>query len=83
MIVDDNPDFVRAARVLLERQGLRVVGVASTGAEAVSQLTELRPDVTLVDIDLGGESGFELARRLTSSAGVDPGQLILISGHAE
>ena len=83
MIVDDNPDFIRAASVLLERQGMRVVGVASTGAEAISRVPELRPDVTLVDIDLGGESGFELARRLTSTDGVDPGQLILISGHAE
>ena len=83
MIVDDNPDFVRAARLLLEREGLRVVGVASTGADAVSLLTELRPDVTLIDIDLGGESGFELARRLVSSAGLDPRRLILISGHDE
>ena len=64
VIVDDSPGFVAAARSLLERQGLRVLGVASNCAEGLRLAAELRPDVVLVDIDLGGESGFELARRL-------------------
>ena len=42
-----------------------VIGVASTGAEAVRRAEELKPDVTLVDIDLGEESGFDVARALT------------------
>jgi CheY-like chemotaxis protein len=83
LIVDDNPGFLRAARALLEQEGLRVVGVASTGAEAVQRLADLHPDVTLVDIDLGSESGFEVARRLFDDPSVDPGQLILISAHAQ
>jgi CheY-like chemotaxis protein len=64
LIVDDSPRFLDAARGLLERQGLTVVGVASNSAEALQRVEELRPDVTLLDIDLGGESGLELARRL-------------------
>jgi DNA-binding NarL/FixJ family response regulator len=72
---------VQAARGLLERQGLTVVGVAAHGSEALRQARALRPDVTLVDIDLGGESGFELARRLHREAGLAPGELILISIH--
>jgi CheY-like chemotaxis protein len=83
LIIDDNSGFLQAARTLLEREGLRIVGVASTGAEALRCAAELHPDVTLVDIDLGGESGFELARRLVDDPGVDPGHLILISAHAE
>jgi CheY-like chemotaxis protein len=83
LIIDDNSGFLQAARALLEREGLRIVGVASTGAEALRCAAELHPDVTLVDIDLGGESGFELARRLVDDPGVDPGHLILISAHAE
>ncbi|MEK6440594.1 response regulator [Pseudonocardia sp. T1-2H] len=83
LIIDDNSGFLQAARALLEREGLRIVGVASTGAEALRCAAELHPDVTLVDIDLGGESGFELARRLVDDAGVDPGHLILISAHTE
>jgi CheY-like chemotaxis protein len=83
LIVDDNPGFLEAARTLLEQQGLQVVGVASTGAEAVRRAADLHPDVTLVDIDLGADSGFEVARRLVDDPSVDPGQLILISAHAE
>jgi CheY-like chemotaxis protein len=54
LIVDDSPRFLAAARGLLERQGIAVVGVASSGAEALRRVAELRPDVTLLDIDLGG-----------------------------
>jgi CheY-like chemotaxis protein len=83
LIVDDNSGFLQAARALLEREGLQIVGVASTGAEALRCAAELHPDVTLVDVDLGGESGFELARRLVDEHSLDPGHLILISAHAE
>jgi DNA-binding NarL/FixJ family response regulator len=83
LIVDDSSRFLDAARGLLERQGITVVGVASTGAEALQRAGELRPDVTLVDIDLGGESGLELARRLHGQAGPAPAPVILISTHAE
>jgi CheY-like chemotaxis protein len=83
LLVDDNSGFLHAARVLLEQEGLLVVGVASTSDEAVRRAAELHPDVTLLDIDLGGESGFDLARRLADEPGLDPGRLILISAHAE
>jgi DNA-binding NarL/FixJ family response regulator len=83
LIVDDSSHFLNAARGLLERQGMMVVGVASTGAEAVRQVEDLRPDVTLVDIDLGGESGFDVARRLQHDSDEKPGPVIMISTHAE
>jgi DNA-binding NarL/FixJ family response regulator len=83
LIVDDNPSFLDAARGLLEREGLRVAGVASTAAEARRRAEELRPDVVLVDITLGAESGFELARRLAEQARGGGSAMILISTHAE
>jgi DNA-binding NarL/FixJ family response regulator len=82
LIVDDSPRFLDAARGLLERQGMMVVGVASTSAEAFQQATELRPDIALVDINLGGESGFDLARRLSREGRLRT-QIILISTYAE
>jgi CheY-like chemotaxis protein len=82
LIVDDNPEFLQAARVLLEQEGLRVVGVASTRSEAVQHVACLRPDVTLVDVDLGDESGFEVVRQLVADPHLDPGPLILISAKA-
>jgi DNA-binding NarL/FixJ family response regulator len=83
LIVDDNPGFLHAARVLLEREGVEVVGVASTGTEAIQRIQELTPDVTLLDIHLGAESGFEVARRLHQKANHVPSPVILISTHAE
>jgi DNA-binding NarL/FixJ family response regulator len=83
LIVDDNPGFLRAARTLLEQEGVRVVGVASTGADAVRCAADLHPDVTLIDIGLGAESGFDVARRLFEDPSVDPGQLILISANGQ
>jgi DNA-binding NarL/FixJ family response regulator len=81
LIVDDNPGFLGAASVLLEHEGIRVVGLASTSDEAIEQAGELHPDVTLLDIDLGGDSGFAVARRLVAVPGLDPGHLIMISAH--
>jgi DNA-binding NarL/FixJ family response regulator len=72
LIVDDNRPFLDAARLLLEREGVAVVGLATTSAEALQLVEELRPDVVLVDIRLGDESGFDLAERLS-------GTVILIS----
>jgi CheY-like chemotaxis protein len=83
LIVDDNPRFLDAARKLLELEGITVVGLASSSAEALDRIEELRPDVTLLDIDLGGESGFELARRLDQQGDFAAGPMILISTHAE
>jgi CheY-like chemotaxis protein len=83
LIVDDSPRFLDAARGLLERQGIVVVGVASNSAEALRRVEELRPDVTLLDIDLGGESGLELARRLHGQPSTTATPVILISTHAE
>jgi CheY-like chemotaxis protein len=83
LIVDDSADFVDAARGLLECEGITVVGVASTSADALQLFEELRPDVTLVDINLGGESGFEVAEQLHGLGGSSPSPVILISTHAE
>jgi DNA-binding NarL/FixJ family response regulator len=81
LIVDDNRRFLRAARTLLEREGLPVAGVARTSAEALRQAETLRPDVVLVDVSLGDESGFELVRRLVADHGHRA--VILISTRSE
>ena len=82
LIVDDNASFRAEMGGLLLEEGLDVVGGAGSVAEARGQIAELRPDVALIDIDLGGESGFELARQLREEQGQGPApHLILISTH--
>ena len=67
LLVDDNAAFVETARRVLDLGGLRVTGTASTIGEALLLASELQPDVVLVDIALGDENGFDLARRLAES----------------
>jgi DNA-binding NarL/FixJ family response regulator len=81
VIVDDNPGVLRSASDLLEGQGISVVGVAATSDEAVHLVEELEPDVILVDIDLGPESGFVLARRLAQGHQGARSRVILMSTH--
>jgi two-component system, NarL family, nitrate/nitrite response regulator NarL len=81
LIVDDNAVFLEAARDLLERQGVEVVGVAGSSAEALRRCIELQPDVILVDIELGQESGLELCRMLDQVT--DDAAVVLISTYGE
>jgi CheY-like chemotaxis protein len=83
LIVDDNVDFLLAASQLLNRQGISVVGLASTGSEALRRADELRPDVTLVDIDLGAESGFDVAQAFADTPHLEPLPVVFISTYAE
>lgn len=82
LIVDDSAAFRNAASTMLERAGIAVVGMATTAAEALTCADELHPDVILVDIDLGAESGFDVVEALNRSG--PPNQsMILISTHSE
>ena len=81
LLVDDSDAFLETASLLLQREGLKVVGLASSIDEALRQARALRPDLVLVDIGLGRESGFDLARFLVrDDQGAD---VILISAGAE
>jgi CheY-like chemotaxis protein len=83
LLVDDNQDFIDAAVRLLEAQGLTVAGTASTADAAVALAARLRPEVVLVDIKLGRESGIDLAHRLSGGPGREAPRVVLISTHAE
>jgi DNA-binding NarL/FixJ family response regulator len=81
LIVDDNEPFLQEARQLLQREGIDVIGVATTAAEALAKIAELGPELTLVDIDLGSESGFDLIRAMADQPNRGTTSVILISAH--
>lgn len=83
LLVDDNERFLEVARSSLTREGLEVVGTATTMADALRKTDVLRPDVILVDVGLGSESGFELARRLVDGFPDLRARIVLISTRAE
>jgi DNA-binding NarL/FixJ family response regulator len=81
LIVDDSPQFLEAARQLLADDGITVVGLAATSEQAVSGVLALRPEVALVDVDLGIESGFDVAQRLAGLPHGGP-PVVLISAES-
>jgi DNA-binding NarL/FixJ family response regulator len=84
LIVDDNASFREEVRALLQEQGIDVVATAASGSEALGQVARLAPDVALVDIALGRESGLDLARELGARGNGRPTvPVILISTHDE
>jgi DNA-binding NarL/FixJ family response regulator len=81
LIVDDSPEFLEAARQLLADDGVTVVGFAATSDQALDKTLALRPDVALVDVDLGAESGFDVAQRLAGLPHGGP-PVVLISAES-
>jgi two-component system, NarL family, invasion response regulator UvrY len=68
MIVDDQAPFRVAARAVLARvDGVDLVGEATSGEEAVALAGELRPDLVLMDINMGVMDGIEATRAITSA----------------
>jgi len=70
LIVDDQPLQRLGFRMLLESNpDTEVIGEAQNGAEAVRQITELRPDVVLMDVRMPGLDGIEATRRIVAEGG--------------
>ena len=66
VLLADHHRLVRAAvsRVLSEEKGIRVVGEAQTGEDAVAQAEALQPNVVILDLHLEGIGGMEATRRI-------------------
>ena len=77
LIVDDHEDFRVSARALLELQGFEVVATVEDGEGALDAVERLHPDLVLLDVQLPGMDGFEVAERLASNA--QPPRVVLIS----
>jgi CheY-like chemotaxis protein len=77
LIVDDHEAFRRSASALLEAEGFVVVGEAGDGPEALEKARALRPEVVLLDVQLPGLDGFEVAEELAALP--DPPAVVLIS----
>jgi len=79
LIVDDNEDFLASATRLLRSQGLEVVGCASSGQQALKLAEKHRPDVVLVDVELGDEDGVAVAEQVRERS--PSSSVILISAY--
>ena len=79
LIIDDHPVLRMGLRVVIENhQHMRVVGEASDSATAVAVTTEEQPDIILLDLDLGRDSGFDLLPEVLEIA--PEARLIVVTG---
>jgi DNA-binding NarL/FixJ family response regulator len=67
VLIEDHQALREGLELLLGREGCEVVGTAGTAAEGLELIERLEPDVSLVDIRLGDESGIDLTRRLLAA----------------
>lgn len=80
LIVDDQPPFLEAARMVVEMtDGFEVVGEAVNGEEGVATARTLRPDLVLMDVQMPGIDGLEATRRIRKI--VDPPFVVVMSTH--
>lgn len=80
LIVDDHDEFRRAARALLSSAGFDVTGEADDGTSAIESVSRLQPDAVLLDIQLPGIDGFEVARMVAELP--NPPAVVLTSTRA-
>jgi DNA-binding NarL/FixJ family response regulator len=54
LIIDDNEAFLASAARLLKSANFDVVGTASSAADAIRVASEVKPDLAIIDVELGG-----------------------------
>src|SRR5260221_10885399 len=79
LIAEDRADEASTLRVILERAGHRVE-VARNGTEALVVARQIIPDVLLLDLELPGLDGFQVASQIRSHPGLEAIRIIMVSG---
>ena len=80
LVVDDVELVREGLRMILDAEpDLAVVGTACDGAQAVSEVRRLRPDVVLMDIRMPGLDGLAATRHILGTAGMPPCRIIVLT----
>jgi DNA-binding NarL/FixJ family response regulator len=66
VLADDHPFYRQGLSKMLTESGVNVVAEAANGWAALTAVEETSPDVVVLDLDMPGMTGEEVARRLTS-----------------
>jgi DNA-binding NarL/FixJ family response regulator len=78
LCIDDSPDMLEVLIDLLQSEFL-IAGTLSSGSSALAEAANLKPDIILLDVDLGDISGFQVAQQLRSTG--CPAKIVFLSVH--
>jgi two-component system, NarL family, response regulator DegU len=81
VLVDDHTMLRQGLRRALEAEGVKVLGEASNGADAVRMALELKPDVVLMDVSMPGTDGIEATRQLMGADGRQ--RVVMLTMHVD
>jgi DNA-binding NarL/FixJ family response regulator len=81
LLADDHPIVLRGLKILLEREGLRVVAEAADGREAVARAAEVHPDVAVLDLAMPILNGLDAAGEIMQTSHAT--KTIILSVHGE
>jgi two-component system, cell cycle response regulator DivK len=81
LVVEDNPVNLELVTALLEEQGCEVL-VAITGDAALQLLSESRPDIVLLDVQLPGMSGYQVSRQIKANPALVGIPVVVLTAHA-
>ncbi len=82
LVIDDSPDIHALLRARLRSEDVELVS-ASTGQQGIALARELRPDLVLLDVDLGDESGFDVIQSLKADPESADLLVIFLTGHVD
>lgn len=81
LIVEDESAFAQVVESYLKRLGYRVAGIANSGEEALKAVSQSRPDLALMDIEIhGAMDGFDVAERFREEHDIP---IIFLTGRSD
>jgi DNA-binding response OmpR family regulator len=83
LLVEDDPDIQKVARMSLKMRGVGDVVVASNGEECLALVGEVRPDVILLDVMMPKLDGYETCRRLKENPATSAIPVIFLTAKAQ
>ncbi len=82
LLIDDDPDFVEATRIVLESKPYEVI-VAYDGDDGLRKARDESPDLIILDVIMPVKDGFSTAEQLKKDAGLKNIPIIMLTSYAE
>lgn len=79
VVADDDADIRALVTISAKRAGLEVVASVADGEQAIASITELRPDLVILDVAMPGLTGLEVCAKVRENADLADIPILLLS----